>query len=220
VEQYARNSKHLPSPFRIASIFQVECYCCGYAVNMNKPGQLYYLKRHVEGVRPDLRVSNHWKNYTRWRQQYQQAGDELPIPDNPTNKRLKGTKQGKESDMVALGEGEVNEGADVAAHEGVPGQSLGGSEFDQGHQHPHMSAQAPHAPFSILNMPPLGVGNFASLQLPSRQSSSSQQRSLEDTLKDNEALAEVVKQQHELHAQQERLKDQGGSRQRSQHAGD
>lgn len=90
VEQFARNTKHSPSPFRVASIFQVECYCCGYAVNMNKPGrnmavpclfdefnlcnttgQLYYLKRHVEGVRPDIRTSNHYKNYQRWRQQYQ-----------------------------------------------------------------------------------------------------------------------------------------------------
>lgn len=94
VEQFASSTKHDPSPFRVASIYQVECYCCGYAVNMNKPGrvsfrslsnfrahhpyvgigQLYYLKRHVEGVRPDMRVSNHSKNYKRWKQKYQ-AGE-------------------------------------------------------------------------------------------------------------------------------------------------
>jgi hypothetical protein len=94
VEQFSLDTNHDPSPFRVASIYQVECYCCGYAVNMNKPGtprvcvcgrfdamvdsmrtcggagQLYYLKRHVEGVRPDVRLSNHFKNYKRWRQQY------------------------------------------------------------------------------------------------------------------------------------------------------
>lgn len=41
VEQFARNTKHSPSPFRVASIFQVECYSCGCAVNMNKPGTVH-----------------------------------------------------------------------------------------------------------------------------------------------------------------------------------
>ncbi len=43
-------------------------------------GQLYYLKRHVEGVRPDVRLSNHFKNYKRWRQQYH--------PGEPVRPRL------------------------------------------------------------------------------------------------------------------------------------
>jgi hypothetical protein len=38
VEQFSLDTNHDPSPFRVASIYQVECYCCGYAVNMNKPG--------------------------------------------------------------------------------------------------------------------------------------------------------------------------------------
>jgi len=80
VAQFAESSKHDPSPFRVASIFQVECYCCGYAVNMNKPGQLYYLKRHVMGVRPDIRRSNHWKNYNRWQSQFRNGSD-IPLPD-------------------------------------------------------------------------------------------------------------------------------------------
>lgn len=107
MEQFSLDTNHDPSPFRVASIYQVECYCCGYAVNMNKPGtvahycsfvcgrfdaatdsvrtrggagQLYYLKRHVEGVRPDVRLSNHFKNYKRWRQQYH--------PGEPVRPRL------------------------------------------------------------------------------------------------------------------------------------
>jgi hypothetical protein len=38
VERFAQDTQHAPSPFRATSIFQVECFCCGYAVNMNKPG--------------------------------------------------------------------------------------------------------------------------------------------------------------------------------------
>jgi hypothetical protein len=38
VERFALDTQHAPSPFRATSIFQVECFCCGYAVNMNKPG--------------------------------------------------------------------------------------------------------------------------------------------------------------------------------------
>lgn len=117
VEQFSLDTNHDPSPFRVASIYQVECYCCGYAVNMNKPGQLYYLKRHVEGVRPDVRLSNHFKNYKRWRQQYH-PGEPVDL----TPEKLAPAKRQKSGDDNDEGEDDEVEGGqvlDYATDEGI-----------------------------------------------------------------------------------------------------
>lgn len=120
VERFALDTQHAPSPFRATSIFQVECFCCGYAVNMNKPGQLYYLRRHVEGVRPDIRMSNHTKNYRRWQRQYQ-AGvnmDELPpLPREPKKQRTaQSTAGNEEANDEGLERAEFSAGADEEEH--------------------------------------------------------------------------------------------------------
>eukprot|EP01090_Pellita_catalonica_P018384 TRINITY_DN591_c0_g1_i1.p1 TRINITY_DN591_c0_g1~~TRINITY_DN591_c0_g1_i1.p1 ORF type:complete len:360 (-),score=43.12 TRINITY_DN591_c0_g1_i1:85-1164(-) len=96
VQDFAKKTDHDPTPFRITSIFQVECYCCGYAVNMNKPGQLYYLKRHVEGVRPDLRKSNHYKNYDRW---CKHQGNDSSLDSEPPLKKQKSSHKSPSSPL-------------------------------------------------------------------------------------------------------------------------
>ena len=50
-------------------------------------GQIYYLKRHVYGTRPNARLSSHHKKYIHWQQLALQADTVAPSHTSSTNQR-------------------------------------------------------------------------------------------------------------------------------------
>jgi len=139
---------------------------------MNKPGQVYYLKRHVEGVKPgrsgdDSRLSNHYKNYTRWRKQQLHEPNSIPLPNNssPTKKFKKSRKSLTNSDsetQAGQGDDALVQQEDMQAQHDHGHGSHGAETYDLSHhlQMPH------HLGSSAYVMGTAGVPHQGLLAIP------------------------------------------------------